>query len=366
MDIQIYREPCYLLEAAEVVYGMVNQIPANKLTAPGPYCIPPEEASRIQKIACAGILPDNEAVQFYFRGIPLEGGTNRLPCLATCLLYNNFLGVSHPDVDGMVQALSAHWKNLCDEGFQVEGINGLSLTLAGTENKKFYSLAMELMKLPIPHNHQMYLLEVFSNYDLHLHQVAELLRPVAEALPSLMEAWVHRAGELMDQWENFFRTQPAEEFFLNRARLRFADYRCMEMGMRYFSPTISPGYFSEEEGKLTFQLGAALQPALTAPEQEQLIEDWEYTALRLLANPARMEMLCAMMEKSMCAQELVQKLDLNPGSVFRDLNSLDNARLLLSETIDGRNYYNTNFQTIQQLLKHVSNYLKSHEITRSS
>ena len=41
LEVQIYREPCWLLEAAELVYGLVNRIPAGKLTVPGQYCIPP-------------------------------------------------------------------------------------------------------------------------------------------------------------------------------------------------------------------------------------------------------------------------------------------------------------------------------------
>ncbi len=44
-----------------------------------------------------------------------------------------------------------------------------------------------------------------------------------------------------------------------------------------------------------------------------------------MANVSRMEMLRAMAERPMSGQELAQKLNLNSGSVFRDLNSLYNA-----------------------------------------
>ena len=55
LEVQIYREPCWLLEAAELVYGLVNRIPAGKLTVPGQYCIPPDELRKIQEEACAGL-----------------------------------------------------------------------------------------------------------------------------------------------------------------------------------------------------------------------------------------------------------------------------------------------------------------------
>lgn len=78
-----------------------------------------------------------------------------------------------------------------------------------------------------------------------------------------------------------------------------------------------------------------------------------------MANSARMEMLRLMMERPMSGQELAQKLNLNSGSVFRDLNSLYNARLLLQESNGGRNYYRTNMSTIRQITEHLVNHIQS-------
>ena len=69
-------------------------------------------------------------------------------------------------------------------------------------------------------------------------------------------------------------------------------------------------------------MGVGTQPGLDEPNPVQEPEEWELTALRLLANASRMEMLHAMMERPMSGQELAQKLNLNSGTVFRDLNSL--------------------------------------------
>ena len=83
--------------------------------------------------------------------------------------------------------------------------------------------------------------------------------------------------------------------------------------------------------------------------------------LRLDGKPAtiRMEMLRLVMERPMSGQELAQKLNLNSGSVFRDLNSLYNARLLLQESNGGRNYYRTNMSTIRQITEHLVNHIQS-------
>ena len=85
----------------------------------------------------------------------------------------------------------------------------------------------------------------------------------------------------------------------------------------------------------------------------------ELTALRLMANGSRMEMLHAMAERPMSGQELAQKLNLNSGSVFRDLNSLYNARLLLMESTGGRNCYRTNLPVVRNMMERMLNYLQN-------
>lgn len=45
----------------------------------------------------------------------------------------------------------------------------------------------------------------------------------------------------------------------------------------------------------------------------------------------------------------MQQLGLHSGSVFRDLNSMSNARLLIREIDEGKNTYRTNFPVIQKL-----------------
>ena len=59
-------------------------------------------------------------------------------------------------------------------------------------------------------------------------------------------------------------------------------------------------------------------------------------------------------------EELAQKLNLNSGTVFRDLNSLYNARLLLVESGSGRNCYRLNLPVIRQIVDHVLHYLGDH------
>ena len=170
MKVTIYQEPCWLLEAAELVYGLVNQIPVEKLAGSGPYCIPPDQVRRIQAEACTGLDVLDELTQFYFRGVPLEGVSGRLSCLGCALLYS-FLEIDHPQVDDFVRSMEADWRALCESGFHVEGIDGFSLSFEPAPAGKLLSLARELAALQVPPLYRMQLLEVFSAFDRHLERV---------------------------------------------------------------------------------------------------------------------------------------------------------------------------------------------------
>ena len=358
VKVTIYQEPCWLLEAAELVYGLVNQIPVEKLAGSGPYCIPPDQVRRIQAEVCAGLNPLDEVIQFYFRGVPLEGVPDRLSCLGCTLLYS-FLEIDHPQPEEYVHALEADWHSLCQYGFHVEGINGFSLSFDPAPAGKLFSLAREMEDLRIPSLYRMQLLEVFSNFNRHVEQVVEVLRPVASMLPHYLAPWTRQIPDLAEQWNAYFQGNSAKEFFLRRAQIQNCEFLELKLAFRFFSTYGSPGKFLGEERRLLFHMGVNMEPGLGNAGQAQAPEEWELTALRLMANVSRMEMLRAMAERPMSGQELAQKLNLNSGSVFRDLNSLYNARLLLMESSGGRNCYRTNLPVVRNMMERMLGYLQN-------
>ncbi|MGN1306787.1 MAG: winged helix-turn-helix domain-containing protein [Faecousia sp.] len=360
MDVTIYREPCWLLEAAELVYGLVNRIPPERMTASGPYCIPAEAVMRIQQEACAGISPEDETLRFYFKGVKLKGSAERLSCLGCTLLYSS-LEVDHPDPDDMVKAISTSWHEMRAAGYRVDEINVFTLGMHVGDSGKFKSLAKELMDLPLPKAYRMQLLEVFSSFDEHLYRVAELLKPIAQKLPALMEPWVSQTESLVTQWESFFRENSARDFFLQRAQTEFEEYRSLEIAFRYFSPTPSPGKLRESDGSLRCLIGVSLKPSLSRTGSEETMEEWELNALRLMGSAPRMEILRMVTDTYMTTQEIAQRLGINYGSVFRDVNSMYNAALLQVQTIGGRNYYRTNKSAVSQIADRLKHHLKCEE-----
>ena len=69
-------------------------------------------------------------------------------------------------------------------------------------------------------------------------------------------------------------------------------------------------------------------------------------------------MLQAMAEKPMRSREMAQQLDLHLGAVGRDVKSLFDARLLLLESVQGRNRYKTNFASIETIMQHLKSLQK--------
>ncbi|MGM9553266.1 MAG: ArsR/SmtB family transcription factor [Faecousia sp.] len=357
MKIEIFREPCWLLEAAELVYSMVNRLPAEKLTAEGTYCIPADAVEKLRQEACDGLNPEDKALQYYFQGVPVDGVPERLSCPGCCILYQS-LELGHPEPEDMVQALSQNWRHTQETNCTVSGIGGFSIGFEPNPQESFSSLAESMEKLPVPSAYQMRLLEVYSAYDLHLNRVLALLLPVCRKLKALLVPWVARAKPLIDQWEDFFETHTPQEFLRNRARCDAERYQTLKLAMRYFSPDLCPGVTVDTDRSVRCMLGLSRRVDLhrnTSPHPEE----WELTALRLVMNPARLEMLRAMEERPMAVQELAQLLNLNVGSVSRDINSMRNARLLLADYSGSRSFYRTNLPEIEKMAQHILDYLRN-------
>ena len=117
MEFQVHRKPCILLETVELVYSYVNQIPAEELTENAEYCIPAREISAIRDTVCGSLDPDNEELQFYFKGVPVDGKDRHLSCLACCMIYST-MDFSCTDVDSAVNSLKRGWF-LTDRPFRI-------------------------------------------------------------------------------------------------------------------------------------------------------------------------------------------------------------------------------------------------------
>lgn len=362
MEIIACCEPCLLLEAAELAYGFVNDIPSEQMTLPGDYYLPVDAVETIREAACAGLSRDDAQLQFYFRGVPVEGIAERLSCLGCCLLYHS-VEVTHPGVDDMCRALSDTWTRHCRERYCVNGIDPFTLNTAPAEDGAFSTLSGEIARLPMPANYRLQLVEVFSAFELHLANVARLLRPVAEALEPLLAPWVERSRGRIAEWDAFFHQHSAEEFLLRRGHVKANGIRELQIGFRYFSPLLCPIYVDERAGCVAIHMGIGIRPEMEYVNPMPVMDESRYVILRLLANQDRVEMLRLMMTRPMGVPELSKRLHLNTGSVFRDVNGMYNAQLLLFQPEKGKNLYSTNINVVAKIASDLVEYIRSGEET---
>lgn len=355
MDIKvtINREPCWLLEAAELAFALVNKIPAEKLTAPGAYSIPASEMEKYLAFAKQALEPESSRLQFYFRSVPLEGESLRDSCLACTLLYTP-MEVCHSDPEEMAQASIDAWNQARAEGCHIDEMNGFSLSLGSPEGEGFVPLSAELAGLPVPQSYQVELAEVLSDYAFHVRCLTRLLEPVTRWLPQQMAPWVKNAAGLLDDWEAFFREHSPSEFLKRRGGFVHEDVYGFQMALRYLTPQVAPGKVS---GEVRIHMGVTLNVGFDSSPAASMPEERECRVLQLLSSPSRIAMLRMMMDQSMSVQMVAKALNLNPGAVSRDINSMFETTLLQQEIRDGRSFYRTNSKTVAQVTERVSQYI---------
>lgn len=355
MEFQVHQRPCVLLEAVELVYSYVNQVPAEQLTQDAAYCIPAKEISSIREAVCRPLDLENEELQFYFKGVPVDGKDQHLSCLACCMIYST-LNLGCSGVEETVRSLKNGWF-LKERPFRVCGINGTSLNLTAADAGEFTTLAREIARLPVPQAYQLQLVEVFSDFTWHLDRLMTFLRPAAERLEPLLAPWVERAAPRVEEWKRYLQDPSAMQTILRKTSLKQSEIRSLEIAMRYFFPFGGPGEYQHPEAYLSLHMGVGIPPGQDAPQTADFLQDWEFTALRLMVHPDRARMLRAMTGQAMSVQELSQSLGLNPGSVFRDLSNMSNVGLLTREVISNRIYYRTDSVAVERLTKHLVRYL---------
>ncbi|MFR8333437.1 MAG: hypothetical protein ACLU9S_14650 [Oscillospiraceae bacterium] len=83
------------------------------------------------------------------------------------------------------------------------------------------------------------------------------------------------------------------------------------------------------------------------------LEQWGVSGPAAPGQRGLMRMLWAMLDKPMSARELAQQLDMHLGVVCRDLANLFNSKLLITESVKGRNRYRTNRESLVTLARHL-------------
>lgn len=351
MQINIYPQPCLLLEAEELLFCYVNKIPAHKLSGDSQYCIPTSEIEIMLKKACAILSDaDDEKLIFYFQQHFISGNSSTPTCLARLLTFS-FSDWSCSGADDAAQSILTNWNRISQNPFTFTDISSFLLSVAPWTDDKNPPFAGGLNKLHIPMQLKEKLLDTFTDFSSHISALTELLKPVADYLSQALSPWVEQAKPLLSAWDNRMHTLSPAEFILQTFHSSTqCDIPELEGTFIYLAPGWIQAGIDPEHGGLKMLIGVNV--SVPNPDSNQLAQ-WEYHALRLLGSPIRMKMLLAMREKPMTSREMAKSLDLHLGSVSRDVKNMQEAHLLNIHFDDYHRSYGINYEALRTLGNHL-------------
>ncbi len=350
MNVTVTNRPCILLEVVELFYVYVNQLPVSRLSADREYSIPASTVEEMMGEICGGFDPKDPQLLFYFQRETLLDGSGLCTCLARNLVRNT-LDFSCPDLAHSLASLRQGWAQLRARGEHITGIGEYSLDYMDQSEQGIAPLSEDLEQLAVSAAYRKKLLEAFSDYDTSLERLATLLRPAAAQLEQRLTPWVRQAEPLVGLWEEHYCQPEAAQTLLRS--IRYSEnmpLKTISVCLRYFGDQEASGRLDLGEESIGLHIGVARVPETAAHPD---LEDWEYHAFRLLGSPARMKMLRAMRKKPMTTREVAQQLRLHLGSVGRDVSSMYDARLLIVEPVNGRNFYRTNTEALNLLARRL-------------
>lgn len=358
MHLVITNRPYLLYETVELLRAFVNALPPSELTLEGEYCLTEQQVTEVMAGACAGLDPQDPWLQHYFLEHPVLDDSDQTTCLASCMTYSLFSEtLQEPDLAAQIRSAEQEWQRLRHGGYRFNSINRFGIGIDPEPEQGPVRLAAELKRLPISEDFRMLLHETFSDFSYSAGELEKCMAPVAKRLESLLEPFVERAKALTDQWREFLRDREALLEFLRR-RTGNVEQNTIDrvyIALRYLHARYSVGTLSEDETIFAFHLGIGTKVTMTQAYEEgsKSSLEREFAAFKLLADSGRQEIIRLLSRESLTMYEVTQRLGMNPGSVFRSINSMFNAELLVRENRDGKFYYRAKLPYIRSIFDHV-------------
>lgn len=351
MELIVQSEPCLVLEAAELLFAYVNNIPVQKTAGAGPFCISPWQLQQFMNTNCESLDPNDDALQFLFRAEPLRDSAENSTCIARNLLYAS-LDLSRRTSEDLFDWLSEQWHRLLSGSAYPVGIGKYTLNWDERTKKTNVPLDHDINRLGVSKEYQSRLLTAFADIDGSLARLRKLLEPIEQALDGFLAPWIENTGGLTQSLETFFLGPDLEE----RLQMLWGlspgtRVDTIHIALRYLDAGGQPGQFIMGDRTVSYW-HYGVGDRLRQPEQNTF-QEWELRVMRLMGNATRMQMLQELNRCPMSARELAAALHLNLGSVSRDLNSLFDARLIMVEMHTGRRLFVANKAAISEIAQHL-------------
>ncbi|MBE6944630.1 MAG: winged helix-turn-helix transcriptional regulator [Ruminococcaceae bacterium] len=355
MEILVTAKPHMLLETVELMYAYMNHTPPEQLAGSGPYSLPVSAVQEMLDVACNGLSREDEMLRFFFDRYILSDEPRRDTCIARNLAYN--LGyVGQGSVAKDCDRLRRIWNNDICKHNSIVAVGDYCLHWVAETEGPVIPVVEGLDSLAVDASYIRKLHILFADYDRSVAQLKMLVEPVAEKLELLLQPWAQRAEELAQTRQTKLQQRSYWQELLGGIQISFEeDVHTCWIQNRYLQPTVAPGNLYLVSNEVFIHLGVEVeQERKLELARKETIQHWELEALRLLGSDSRLKMLRVLLEKPLSTRELAQTLEMNLGSVARDIRSMFDARLLTVETENNRVFYRTNVETMELLGKHIA------------
>ena len=251
---------------------------------------------------------------------------------------------SVPDIDGLIEDTKARHARAIADGARVVDFNNAGVYWSTTAEGPCPSLFEQIYTLDYPVEAKLDSYRALSDFERFTDRLAELMRPYAERLSkrlgelrpayeTVAEAWFSRINSRgLDCFEPLLK--------LTEASLETAEALEVNIGMFLFNEAgfgAIPGSTGET---VMLYIGMGVYPGFERGYDEHRAERLAET-FRLLADPAKLDLLSRLAKKRSYCLELSKQTGVNPGNVSRNLTALADCGLLERQRVGGRTYYTT-------------------------
>lgn len=350
MLIRAFPGPYMLLETVELLYAVVNRVPAQKLTAGGSYGIPAEEMQHIIDALEKEIDLQDPELKLFFEKVKIKDGSEDTTCLARSMAYLK-MDFDCGDIPSAISSLQNKWCELQRDHKYPVHIGKYTLDFDKSDDERTSSLDQKIRRLLVPAEYQRKLLDALTNFQSYTERLQALLLPAAAYMEKRLMTWMERAQPLLRQWEEQF-TQPESLAKIEKhwPQEVARDAENIYFTLRYLDCQYRVSQYDAGRKSVCLHIGVGCLPE---DDSRKGVASWELRALRLLGNAARAQILFALRERPMSTREIARELQMDLGTVSRDVRNLCDAGVLIMRESEDRRRYSVCIETLEALIAYL-------------
>ena len=373
--MRVFREPCYFAEAVYLLYYFVNEISYEEdyTRICKSYCRKGDEEeeemlrriremTRVSRVVTAGLDRDDPRLCHYFEKLP---GTDRRAecCLAQVMLVSIPLDCSN--VDAFASQLLDAYTRMLQEGLKINDLNGMGLVVERQDaREEAEPLMVQLERLPCSIEGKWHILRALTEFESHLKELTELIRPVAVRLQTEMSALQAMSAEPFARWEAYFQDHTVDDFqneMFNTTFLFAEDDVPHEiwLGIWHFNPfgTWSEWTPTSDQMVRVAYLGANISFRFAIHQKVRPDAEAMGGMLRALGGKDKLEILRRCAEHPYSAAKLAAEMNVNSGTVSRNLYGLFKLGYLETKGDGERVNYSTRLDNLEQMFHWAAEYI---------